>query len=82
MKKQLKLPIAIICVIAAGALAAFGISHSMSVGSLDHGQVKYTPGVPPWMEKAPSKRGAPGLGSGAVGGTPAPGAGTQPSDSH
>lgn len=46
-------------------------------GNLDQGQVKYTPGVPPWQEKDPAKKGPGGPGSqtGAApaASTPAPG---------
>jgi len=50
MKEQAKLPIVIVAVVAiVGALYFFG-SKAMSAGDLDQGQVKYTPGKPPWED--------------------------------
>lgn len=61
--------VTLLAVLASVALVGCG------VGNLDQGQVKYTPGVPPWQEKDPSKKGpgaAPGGGGPGGGG---PGAG-------
>jgi hypothetical protein len=41
-------------------VAYFGFKTVGNAGNLDQGQVKYTPGVPPWMEKDPNKRGPSG----------------------
>lgn len=61
MKEQVKLPLLVaVIVIAVGIFGYFGMK-AMSAGDLDQGQVKYTPGKPPWMESDPSKRG-PGSG--------------------
>ncbi|RYG26667.1 hypothetical protein EON82_02335 [bacterium] len=50
MKDQVKVPVIVLAVVAiVGALFFFG-SKAMSVGDLDQGQVKYTPGKPPWED--------------------------------
>ena len=41
----------------------FAVKAVFTAGNLDQGQVQYTPGVPPWQEKDPSKRG-PGAAPG------------------
>lgn len=46
MKKQF-----ILVLVVSAFLAGCG------AGNLDQGQVKYTPGVPPWQEKDPAKKG-------------------------
>ena len=72
MKAEIKTPILIaavaIVVIVAGAFIFKSIG---SAGDLDQGQIKYTPGKPPWMETDPSKKG-PGSapGGGGPGGPP------------
>ena len=38
-------------------LLAGSLLAGCGTGNLDQGQVKYTPGVPPWQEKDPAKRG-------------------------
>ncbi len=74
MKEQVKTPVIVLAIVVAlGVIGYFGMK-SMDSGGLDHGQVKYTPGKPPWMESDPAKRG-PG---GALPGTPAPGGGGPP----
>ncbi len=72
MKAQIKTPLII------GALAVFvvgilywGVKLVGGSGNLDQGQVKYTPGKPPWLETDPSKRG-PGSGPPPVAGSDAP----------
>ncbi|HEY0866150.1 MAG TPA: hypothetical protein VGE01_02155 [Fimbriimonas sp.] len=83
MKEEVKTPL----IIAAVALlvivvAYFGFKTVSSAGSLDQGQIEYTPGKPPWEETDPAKRGpggAPGGGGfGAPQGGQAPGAGGPP----
>ena len=76
MKDGAKLPIIVVVVIADIGVMIFAIKGSMGGGNLDQGQVKYTPGVPPWKETDPSKQGpgaAPPSGAPA-GGPPAGGA--------
>lgn len=56
MKTQLKVPV-LIAVVAAAVIVLFvAFNHASSAGNLDQGQVKYTPGVPPW--KDPANKGA------------------------
>ncbi len=61
MKKHLILLIAISTVLA-----------GCGAGNLDQGQVKYTPGVPPWQEKDGSKKGPGGAPGGGGPGSAAP----------
>lgn len=57
MKSEVKTPVLVgIIVIFVGCLIAFMVKYMGNVGSLDHGQVSYTPGVPPWAEKDPAKK--------------------------
>lgn len=51
MKDQVKAPVIVVVVIAIVGLIFFFGSKAMSVGDLDQGQAKYTPGVPPWNDK-------------------------------
>jgi hypothetical protein len=67
MKGEVKLPVIIVAVIAVVGLAIFLGSKAFGAGDLDQGQVKYTPGKPPWEEKDPSKRGPGGPPSGQLG---------------
>jgi hypothetical protein len=64
MKDQAKLPIIVLVVVAVVALLYFFGSKAFTAGNLDSGQVKYTPGKPPWEETDPSKKG-PGASPGA-----------------
>lgn len=69
MKDQAKLPVIVLVVVVAVGLLFFFGSKAMSTGNLDQGQVKYTPGVPPWQEKnnagnQPSEVGSNGLPAG------------------
>lgn len=73
MKEQLKTPIIVIVAVVALVILGFVIKKAMNAGNLDQGQVKYTPGVPPWEEKDPSKR-----GPGAAPTSNQPGAPVQP----
>jgi len=67
MKAEIKTPVVVVAVVALLAVIVyFGMKTIGDVGSLDHGQMKYTPGVPPWKETDPSKRGpggSPGVAS-------------------
>jgi len=76
MKEQVKTPVIVVAIVlAVGIIGYFGMK-SMNSGGLDHGQVQYTPGKPPWLETDVNKRG-PGASPGAVGpGGPPPGAPT------
>jgi len=67
MKEQIKTPVlvAIVAVVVA-VVAYFGFKSISGAGNLDQGQIKYTPGKPPWEEK-----GANGAASGAPAGAPA-----------
>lgn len=74
MKEQIKTPLLIAAIVVIVAIVGyFGYKSISSVGQLDNGQIKYTPGKPPWMESDASKRGpggSPGVASGALrGGT-------------
>jgi hypothetical protein len=71
MKEQAKLPLVIVAVIAAVGLLFFFGSKAMGAGDLDQGQVKYTPGKPPWQETDPSKKGPGGAPGGGGPGAPA-----------
>ncbi|HLK15675.1 MAG TPA: hypothetical protein VKT78_12805 [Fimbriimonadaceae bacterium] len=66
MKNEVKTPvIAAVVIVVVGAGLFFGVRAMNSTGQLDNGQMKYTPGKPPWMESDPSKRGpggSPGAG--------------------
>lgn len=76
MKDQVKVPILVAAVVVLVALVGFIGMKAMGAGDLDQGQVKYTPGKPPWMESDPSKRGPGGTpGSGAAGAPTPPEAG-------
>lgn len=72
MKEQAKLPVIVVAVVAVVGALIFFASKAMSAGDLDQGQVKYTPGKPPWQETDPSKKGPGGGGPGAP---PPPGGG-------
>ncbi|HWD38924.1 MAG TPA: hypothetical protein VG944_08760 [Fimbriimonas sp.] len=75
MNKELKTPMLVGVVAVVVVVLGFWMFKSISsVGNLDQGQVKYTPGVPPWKEADPSKRG-PGT---TVGGPAAGGPGGPP----
>jgi hypothetical protein len=77
MKAQVKGPILVVAVVAVVAVVVYvGMKSIGDAGSLDHGQIQYTPGKPPWLEKDPNKKGpggAPGGGGpGASSGQTAP----------
>lgn len=62
MKEQAKLPLVIVAAVAVVALLVYFGQKAMSVGDLDTGQVKYTPGKPPWddpLRKGATANGAP-----------------------
>jgi len=75
MKEELKNPLMIAVVVVLVAVVAFyGFKSIGNAGNLDQGQVKYTPGKPPWEETDPSKRGPGGSpGGGAQTAPPQPG---------
>ena len=61
MKAQVKGPVVVIAIIAVvGFVVYLGMNTISNSGGLDHGQIKYTPGKPPWMEKDSSKKGPGG----------------------
>jgi hypothetical protein len=76
VKQQIQTPLIVVAVVVVVALFAWFGSKAFSAGDLDQGQVKYTPGKPPWEESDPSRKGpggAPGGGGpGAPTGAPAP----------
>lgn len=77
MKKEVKTPLlVVIAVVAVAVLIYFGAKLIGSTGDLDQGQVKYTPGRPPWEETDPSKKGPGGPPGGGGPGAPQ-GAGAQ-----
>ncbi len=61
--KEIKAPVIVVAVVALVAVLFFFGSKAMSAGDLDQGQVKYTPGKPPWddpLKKAPATPGNQG----------------------
>jgi hypothetical protein len=78
MKQEIKTPIiVVVATLVVGLVAWYGLGQVGNAGNLDQGQIKYTPGKPPWQESDPSKQGpggAPGGGGfGATGQAPAAG---------
>jgi len=72
MKSELKTPILATVVILAVAVLGYYIFNSVNnAGNLDTGQVKYTPGKPPWEETDPNKQGPGGAPGGGGPGAPA-----------
>ena len=68
MKGEVKLPAIIVACLLALGVVVFGLSKAMNAGDLDQGQVKYTPGVPPWLEKDAGKKASmAGIGSAGPG---------------
>ncbi|MFN3683464.1 MAG: hypothetical protein ACK41F_05955 [Fimbriimonadaceae bacterium] len=61
MREEVKTPliVAVIAIVVA-VVAYFGWKTLSTAGNLDQGQVRYTPGKPPWEEADPSKRGPGG----------------------
>jgi len=85
MKAQVKTPVLVVIVVAVlGAVIFFGMKSVGNAGGLDQGQIKYTPGVPPFKETDPTKRGPGGLGSHSAAsqapGAPGPGAPVAPAN--
>ena len=75
MKAEIKTPVLVAVVVIAVAVVGYFILNSVSnSGNLDQGQVKYTPGKPPWEETDPSKKGPGGAPGGGGPGAPAGGA--------
>jgi len=58
MKDQAKIPLMIVAVIVLAGLLFFFGRKASSVGDLDQGQLKYTPGKPPWDD--PLRKGQAG----------------------
>jgi hypothetical protein len=57
MKQEIKTPfVVVVVVLVLCVVGYFGIKAG-GAGTLDQGQVKYTPGKPPWEETDPSKKG-------------------------
>jgi hypothetical protein len=72
MKGEVKTPVIVVVVILVlGVVVYFGMKMMSGAGGLDQGQIQYTPGTPPWMEKDPNKKGVGGLGSHGAGAPPA-----------
>jgi len=71
MKDEVKTPVIVVLAVVVIGLIVFFAVKAFNAGNLDQGQVQYTPGVPPWQEKDPNKRG-PG-GAPALNQTGAPG---------
>jgi len=80
MKAEIKTPVLVAVVVIAVAVVGYFILNSVTnAGNLDQGQVKYTPGKPPWEETDPCKKGPGGApGGGGPGATPGGGAGAPP----
>jgi hypothetical protein len=77
MKAEIKTPVIIVVVVAVVAvLGYFAFNSVANLGNLDQGQVKYTPGKPPWEETDPSKKGPGGAPGGGGPGVPSGGAPT------
>jgi len=75
MKAEIKTPVLVAVVVIAVAIVGYLILNSVSnAGNLDQGQVKYTPGKPPWEETDPNKKGPGGAPGGGGPGMP-PGGG-------
>ena len=58
MKGEVKLPTIILIGTAIVVLLSIGIFKVLKSGDLDDGSVKYTPGVPPWMDASGKSKGA------------------------
>jgi len=51
MKAQVKTPVLIaVAVVLLGGIGYWGMQTISNTGSLDHGQIKYTPGKPPGFD--------------------------------
>ncbi|MGV3614691.1 MAG: hypothetical protein ACO1SV_05070 [Fimbriimonas sp.] len=73
MKQQVQTPLIVVIVIGVLAVFVWFGMKAMSAGDLDQGQVKYTPGKPPWQETDPAKKGPGGAPGGGGPGVPAGG---------
>ncbi|CAN5568681.1 hypothetical protein BH11ARM1_BH11ARM1_08340 [soil metagenome] len=67
MKEQFKIPAIVVAGIALLVVVVIMGSRAMSAGNLDTGQVKYTPGKPPWAEGQAGTQNAPGTPAGMGG---------------
>lgn len=64
MKEEIKAPALIaVAVVVLAVVIWFGYKSVSNSGNLDQGQIKYTPGVPPWKETDPSKKGPVNTGA-------------------
>lgn len=61
MKDEVKTPVIVVAALVVIGLIVFFAMKALNAGNLDQGQIQYTPGVPPWQETDPNKRG-PGSG--------------------
>lgn len=77
MRDQVKTPIIVVAAILVIGVVVFFAMKAFNAGNLDQGQVEYTPGVPPWLEKDPNKQG-PGTTPGGQPGQQPAGANGQP----
>lgn len=70
MKEEVKTPLLVaVVVVLVLVVGYFGYKSISGAGNLDQGQIKYTPGKPPWEETDPSKKGPGGApGGGGFGG--------------
>jgi hypothetical protein len=50
MKGEVKTPVIVVVAAIILLLLGFGVKKALTAGDLDTGQVKYTPGVPPWLD--------------------------------
>ena len=64
MKGEVKTPVLVAVVVVAVAIAGLLLFKVTGGGDLDNGQVKYTPGVPPWMDKQNGASQPSGVGNG------------------
>jgi hypothetical protein len=65
MKQEIKTPLLVtVVVLVVVVVGYFGFQKIGSTGGLDQGQIKYTPGKPPWEETDPSKQGPGGVPGG------------------
>ncbi len=74
MNERFKTPAIVVVVVAiVVAVVYYGFNTIGNAGNLDQGQVKYTPGKPPWEETDPSKKGPGGAPGGGGPGVPSGG---------
>jgi len=60
MKTQVKTPVLVaVAVVLLGGIGYWGVKSMGSAGDLDQGQIKYTPGKPPWLENGGGNKAQP-----------------------